>query len=69
MRVVSYLNVIPAKNKSQEKTDILHNFVEGVRIKNDEGLIQHEPRIVDCDVAVIHPSIGSAQLMRSPSFI
>ena len=53
MKVVSYLNVIPAKNKSQEKTDILHNFVEGVRIRNDEGLIQNEPRVVDCDVAVI----------------
>lgn len=53
MRVISYLNVIPAKNNSQEKVDILHNFIQGVNVRGDQGLIQNQSNILDCDVAVI----------------
>jgi len=53
MRVISYLNVIPSKNNSQEKVDILHNFIKGVNARGDQGILQPDSNLVDCDVAVI----------------
>lgn len=53
MKIVSYYNVVPAKNKSQEKYDILTNFVQGVQSVGDIGQVYHGHQIQDCDVAVI----------------
>lgn len=53
MRVVSYLNVIPNLNKSQEKTDILTKFPLGVNRSGDRGLLHSSNNLIDCDVAVI----------------
>lgn len=53
MKVVSYYNVVPKKNKSQEKYDILTKFPQGVRKLGDDGLLHTADNIVDCDVAVI----------------
>lgn len=52
-RVVSYLNVIPIVNKSQEKTDILNKFPQGVNRLGDSGILHSKDDVIDCDVAVI----------------
>ena len=39
MKVISYLNVVPAKNKSQEKIDILKKFILGVNAVGDTGIL------------------------------
>jgi hypothetical protein len=53
MRVVSYYNVVPSVNKSQEKFDILTKFVQGVNAVGDQGILHQSNNIIDCDVAVI----------------
>ena len=53
MKVVSYYNVVPTKNKSQEKYDILTNFVQGVNAVGDTGILYQGNQIQNCDVGVI----------------
>jgi hypothetical protein len=53
MKVVSYYNVVPKKNKSQEKFDILTKFVQGVNALGDTGILHQGHNLIDCDVAVI----------------
>ena len=53
MKVVSYFNVVPSINKSQEKFDILTKFVQGVNAAGDQGILHTEHNLVDCDVGVI----------------
>lgn len=53
MKVVSYKNVVPVKNQSQEKFDILTKYVKGVNACGDQGLYYVGNNPVDCDVAVI----------------
>ena len=53
MRIVSYLNVVPAKNKSQEKIDILKKFIAGVGAAGDTGIIHNGYNLQKCDVGVI----------------
>ncbi len=53
MKVVSYKNVVPVKNNSQEKSDILTKFVKGVSASGDQGIYHSGNNILDCDVAVI----------------
>lgn len=53
MRVVSYYNVVPSVNKSQEKSDILTRFVKGVTAAGDEGVLHKSNTVVDADVGVI----------------
>lgn len=52
-KVVSYYNVVPRVNKSQEKYDILTKFPIGVHRVGDIGLITHKSQVQDCDVAII----------------
>jgi hypothetical protein len=53
MRVVSYLNVVPAKNKSQEKIDILKKFIIGVGAAGDTGVLHQGYDLQKCDVGII----------------
>lgn len=53
MKVVSYYNVVPSVNKSQEKFDILTKFITGVNTTTDIGILHTENNIVECDVAII----------------
>lgn len=53
MKVVSYYNVVPLVNKSQEKFDILTKFVKGVNAAGDTGILHTENTVVDADVGVI----------------
>lgn len=53
MKVVSYYNVVPVKNKSQEKYDILTNFIQGVNAAGDNGEVYHGNQVQNCDVGVI----------------
>jgi hypothetical protein len=53
MKVVSYSNVVPSKNKSQEKSDILIKFIKGVNAAGDTGIIHTGYNVVDSDVAII----------------
>jgi hypothetical protein len=53
MKVVSYKNVVPAKNKSKEKIDVLEKFIIGVNKHGDTGLTHNQYSLVDCDLAVI----------------
>ena len=53
MKVVSYYDVVPEKNKSQEKFDILTKFVQGVNAAGDEGILHQGHSLVDADVGVI----------------
>ena len=48
MKVVSYYNVVPGKNKSQEKFDILTKFINGVNAAGDEGVLHKQSNIVNC---------------------
>jgi hypothetical protein len=53
MKVVSYYNVVPKKNKSQEKFDILTKFIQGVNAAGDDGFVHRDYNLIDCDVGVI----------------
>lgn len=53
MKVVSYLNVIPSKNTSQEKIEILRKYVVGVSKLRDNGILYTGTELQECDVAVI----------------
>ena len=53
MKVVSYFNVVPKKNKSQEKFDILTKFIQGVNAAGDTGILHQGYNVVECDVGVI----------------
>jgi len=53
VKVVSYYNVVPNKNKSQEKFDILTKFVKGVIAAGDTGILHTGTNLIDADVGVI----------------
>ncbi len=53
MKVVSYYDVVPSKNKSQEKFDILTKFVQGVNAAGDTGILHRGTNLIDADVGVI----------------
>ena len=53
MKVVSYYNVVPVVNKSQEKFDILTKFIKGVNAVGDEGVLHKGFDLQECDVGVI----------------
>jgi len=53
MKVVSYYNVVPSKNKSQEKFDILTKFIQGVNAAGDTGIVHAGNDLLDADVGVI----------------
>ena len=53
MKVVSYNKVIPVKNKSREKEDILKKFLIGVKKTNDTAIFHNDFSLVPCDVALI----------------
>lgn len=53
MKIVSYYNVVPTKNKSQEKFDILTKFIKGVNAVGDTGIVHTGFNLVPCDVGVI----------------
>jgi hypothetical protein len=53
VKVVSYYDVVPSKNKSQEKFDILTKFVQGVNTVGDTGVLHRGTNLIDADVGVI----------------
>lgn len=53
MKVVSYLKVVPTKNTSQEKTDLLVKFITGVNAIGDTGILHNENSVINSDVGVI----------------
>ena len=53
MKVVSYFNVVPSKNKSQEKHDILTEFIEGVNAAGDTGILHQGDNLIKADVGFI----------------
>jgi hypothetical protein len=53
MKVVSYYNVVPSKNRSQEKFDILTKFVQGVNAIGDQGVLHKGYGLLEADVGVI----------------
>jgi len=53
MKVVSYYSVVPSKNKSQEKFDILTKFIQGVNAVGDTGILHKGHNLIDADVGVI----------------
>lgn len=53
MKIISYYNVVPTKNKSQEKFDILTKFIQGVNKVGDTGILHKDNDVINCDVAVI----------------
>lgn len=53
MKVISYLRTVPPGNKNPEKENILTYFVQGVNHVGDQGILQEQTTLLDCDVAVI----------------
>ena len=58
VRVIGYTKVIPPgkalkPNKENHKLDIIKNFIEGVRLAGDNGLVYNGFEMMDCDVAVM----------------
>ena len=58
MRVIGYTKVIPPgkalkPSKPNHKLDIIKNFIEGVRMCGDNGLVYDGYEMLDCDVAMM----------------
>jgi hypothetical protein len=53
MKVVSYLRVVPTKNTSQEKVNLLVKFITGVNAVGDTGILHDGYSVLDSDVGVI----------------
>jgi len=51
--VVSYLRGIPASNNNLEKPRALTNFISGVQIAGDTGILSNDTKLIKADVAVI----------------
>lgn len=51
--VVAYLKGIPPKNNNPEKPRSLTNFIQGVNIIGDKGIICDDTKLIQSDVAVI----------------
>ena len=51
--VVSYLKGIPPGNKNPEKPASLTNFINGVNICGDRGILSDDMRLQNADVAII----------------
>tara|TARA_Y200000002_G_scaffold106985_1_gene87448 strand:+ start:717 stop:956 length:240 start_codon:yes stop_codon:yes gene_type:complete len=61
VRVIGYTKVIPPgkalkPNKPNHKLDIIKNFVEGVRMCGDNGLVYDGYEMLDCEVAMMQGS-------------
>ena len=74
MRVIGYTKVIPPgkalkPNKENHKLDIIKNFIEGVRMAGDNGLVYNGFEMMDCDVAIMQGFLhdNSCLLYTSPS--
>ena len=61
MKVISYYNVVPNKNKSQEKFDILTKFIQGVNAAGDTGIVHNGYDLQKCDVGMIQ---GNTKLVK-----
>lgn len=53
MKVVSYYNVVPAKNRTQEKFDILTKFIQGVNAVGDTGILHKGYDLINANVGLI----------------
>jgi hypothetical protein len=53
MKVVSYYNVVPEVNNSQEKFNILTKFITGVNAVGDVGILHTENNVIESDVGII----------------
>lgn len=53
LTAVSYLNILPPHNKSEEKSNILNFFYQGVNAAGDTGILHKGFNCVPCDVACI----------------
>lgn len=53
MRVVSYLKSVPLGNVNPQKTQLLSDFVIGVKSAGDDGMLHNGIDIISCDVALI----------------
>ncbi len=53
LTVASYMKVIPPGNSNPEKPALLKNFIQGVNLVGDRGLIVDSYHPIDTDVAVI----------------
>lgn len=51
--VVSYLKGIPPRNNNPEKPRSLTNFIQGVNVIGDKGIVSDDTRLIQSDVAVI----------------
>ena len=51
--VKSFVKVIPAKNKSAEKLNLLTKFIDGVQAYGDNGSVCNSMQYEQCDVAII----------------
>jgi hypothetical protein len=70
MKVVNYLSSVPLKDRnnfSSEKTQIIKNFFEGVRITGDESLVSYG-NYTPIDVAIIqgwvHENSGNSPHLK-----
>lgn len=59
LTVASYMKVIPPGNSNPEKPALLKNFIHGVNVVGDRGLIVDTYHPIDTDVAVIQGFIHS----------
>jgi hypothetical protein len=53
LNVKSFVKVIPAKNKSAEKLNVLTKFIDGVQAYGDNGSVCNSMQYEPCDVAII----------------
>lgn len=53
LTVAAYLKGIPPRNKNPEKPQLLYNIIEGVNSCGDKGILVHDYKPLNTDVAVI----------------
>lgn len=62
MKVVSYLKTVPANNSNIQKEQLLIKFAQGVCTTIDNGIVQHDTNIIDCDVSVIQGWVNQKKI-------
>lgn len=53
MKIIAYLNGIPASNSNPEKPKMLQDFITGVNKVGDNGILVSQGNPIPCDVAVL----------------
>lgn len=53
MKVVAYLSGVPSPHKNPNKIEVLTQFIKGVNLLGDNGILHKGQNLIECDLGII----------------